>query len=329
MLLRGELIMQPLVSVIIPVYNVGKYLDECIESILSQTISNFEIILVDDGSTDDSLNICNKYKNKNVIVIHQENSGVSAARNAGIKVAKSEFITFVDGDDWLEKNALENMYDFAKKNNADACFCDRYFKNEDKICYAVNENFPQIIKSDLLVKKQLHYDFLASSWLGILKRKKVKDCFFDTELSTLEDWEYNFRALTCLDKIVILNKPFYHYRTVIGSASKSSLNEKQLTCLLIPEKVNRYLEKNKLNYLEDAKYIPVFLLNHLLVILANGEYKKSESKVLKKKAKEVLLYALCSNNVPKRQKIYTLMCSISPKLFCIAYHIKYKGNYHE
>lgn len=93
--------MQPLVSVIIPVYNVGKYLDECIESILSQTISNFEIILVDDGSTDDSLNICNKYKNKNVIVIHQENSGVSAARNAGIKVAKSEFITFVDGDDWL------------------------------------------------------------------------------------------------------------------------------------------------------------------------------------------------------------------------------------
>lgn len=329
MLLRGELIMQPLVSVIIPVYNVGKYLDECIESILSQTISNFEIILVDDGSTDDSLNICNKYKNKNVIVIHQENSGVSAARNAGIKVAKSEFITFVDGDDWLEKNALENMYDFAKKNNADACFCDRYFKNEDKICRAVNENFPPLINSDMLVKKQLHYDFLAASWLGILKREKVKDCFFDTELSTLEDWEYNFRALTCLDKIVILNKPFYHYRTVIGSASKSPLNEKQLTCLLIPEKVNRYLEKNKLNYLEDAKYIPVFLLNHLLVILANGEYKKSESKVLKKKAKEVLLYALCSNNVPKRQKIYTLMCSISPKLFCIAYHIKYKGNYHE
>ena len=69
MLLRGELIMQPLVSVIIPVYNVGKYLDECIESILSQTISNFEIILVDDGSTDDSLNICNKYKNKKELKI--------------------------------------------------------------------------------------------------------------------------------------------------------------------------------------------------------------------------------------------------------------------
>lgn len=321
--------MQPFVSVIIPIYNAEKYIEECIKSILAQTTSNFEIILVDDGSTDDSLNICNKYKNENVIVIHQKNSGVSAARNAGIKAAKGEFITFVDGDDWLEKDALKNMYDFAKKNNADACFCDRYFKNEDKICRATNEDFPQIINSDMLVKKQLHYDFLASSCLGILKREKVKDCFFDTELSTLEDWEYNFRALTCLEKIAILNKPFYHYRTVVGSASKSSLNKKKLTCLLIPEKVNGYLEENKLNYLEEAKYVPVFLLNHLLVILANGEYKKSESQVLKKKAKEVLSYTLHSNNVPKRQKIYIMMCSISPKLFCIAYHIKYKGYYHE
>ena len=115
----------PKISVIVPVYNVEKYLRKCIESILNQTFREFELILVDDGSTDSSGKICDEYalKDSRIKVIHKENGGASSARNAGLDVAKGEYIGFVDSDDWIEMDMYGELYRLIKENNTDISVC--------------------------------------------------------------------------------------------------------------------------------------------------------------------------------------------------------------
>ena len=115
-----------IVSVIVPIYNAENYLHECVDSILAQTIHDIEVILVDDGSTDESENICDAYclKDNRVRVFHKTNGGISSARNLGLKYAQGEYISFIDSDDWIDINALEDMYNLAKKENSDIVICD-------------------------------------------------------------------------------------------------------------------------------------------------------------------------------------------------------------
>ena len=120
--------MKDKISIIVPIYNVSYYLDNCIESITKQTYSNLEIILVNDGSTDNSNDICQKWEkiDKRITYINQKNSGVSVARNNGIKKATGKYISFVDGDDYLEINFIKTLYNFTVKNNVDVSICDYY-----------------------------------------------------------------------------------------------------------------------------------------------------------------------------------------------------------
>lgn len=319
------------VSVIVPVYNTGEYLAPCMESILAQTYRNIELLLVDDGSTDGSGEVCDSYaaRDKRVRVIHQSNSGVSTARNTGIHSTAGSYLMFVDGDDWLETDAVAAMLEVITREKADVCFCDRYYRNADVEKLALPSDFPNRLTGGEAVKRHLRYRFLSSACFGLFNASKVKGCLFDPELHTLEDWEYLFRVLTRIDTLAVLRKALYHYRLVEGSASQSPLNAKKLTCLLIPEKAARYVEEHHLPYTEDVKYLPVALLNHLLVILANTEYREKESKQLQQLARRILAYSWSSSVVPLRQKLYTTMCACSPQLFCRAYHIKYGGHYHE
>ena len=115
-----------LVSIIVPVYNVEKYLDKCVQSLVRQTYSNLEIILIDDGATDNSGTVCDKWasKDERVKVIHTENRGLSAARNTGIDNSVGHFLCFVDSDDWIEPNMLEEMYNKAEEFQTDITMCD-------------------------------------------------------------------------------------------------------------------------------------------------------------------------------------------------------------
>lgn len=125
-----------MISVIIPIYNVEEYLEKCVNSVLNQTYSDLEIILVDDGSTDNSGKICDELKNKDnrIIVIHQENQGLSAARNAGIAKALGEYIAFVDSDDYIMEDMYETLYKNLEKTDADISICKyQYVKKQQKI----------------------------------------------------------------------------------------------------------------------------------------------------------------------------------------------------
>lgn len=200
------------VSVIVPIYNVELYLDNCIESILNQTYKNIEIILVDDGSTDSSLTICNKYKNnKNLKVIHKKNGGVSSARNIGMKNSTGEFICFVDGDDYIMPDYVEYLLNMITKYNTDIALTTSVFTNynmkqvPDKIRVIDNISAQEMIlcyKIPIGVySKIFRKDFLLKNNIEFL-----------TELCMGEGFNFNVTSFGCAKNIAVGNRKIYFYR---------------------------------------------------------------------------------------------------------------------
>ena len=127
---------RPIISIIVPVYNTGKYLEKCLESIISQSLTNFEVICIDDGSTDNSYDILTTYKEKynNFKIIYQENQGVAIARNNGLKYANGDYIIFIDSDDFITNDYLEKLYNESIITNADVVICN-FYRYYDKYIY--------------------------------------------------------------------------------------------------------------------------------------------------------------------------------------------------
>lgn len=205
-----------LMSIIVPVYNVEQYLPRCIESILEQTVSDFELILVNDGSSDGSLNICNEYakNDKHIIVLNQENKGVSAARNNGIDNAKGEWITFIDSDDFVESDYLERFQ--AGKDDADLIVQGlEYYDNRNgnffkqvrvETITLEQDNFKHIIeRNDLL---HLGYPF-AKVYRRSLLSDKIR---FNTSISFHEDHIFVFEAMMASKSIRLVDTMAYKYR---------------------------------------------------------------------------------------------------------------------
>ena len=142
---------EDLISVIVPVYNVENYLRECLDSIVAQTYRNIEVILVDDGSKDSSGKICDEYADKDnrIKVIHKENGGVSAARNTGLDIAKGEWISYVDSDDYIESTMIETLICLAKKNDVELAMCS--FKDISECENVTQENDIRIFSKDELI----------------------------------------------------------------------------------------------------------------------------------------------------------------------------------
>ena len=147
--------MENLISVIIPVYNAEKFLNKCLDSVIGQTYKNLEIILVDDGSQDDSGKICDEYaqKDNRIKVIHKENGGDSSARNTGLKMATGKYITTIDSDDWIELNAYEDMLKVLLEKNVDIVRCG-FYKNYGEKCEEMTFVYPDSLRIDLLKEKR-------------------------------------------------------------------------------------------------------------------------------------------------------------------------------
>lgn len=204
-------------SIIIPVYNVEKYLDQCLESVVNQSNPDFECILVNDGSTDNSGNICDKWANADnrFRVIHQENQGVSSARNKGLENAKGEFIVFIDSDDWVEEDYL---YSLMGDDNSDYIVAGlvieqntvelyQYTPQENKIVEFNKNNIKNItqIFEDHLFFGPVFKRYKSS----IIKENQIK---FNTNVSYGEDLLFNFEYLKHVTKIRTISKAAYHYR---------------------------------------------------------------------------------------------------------------------
>lgn len=210
-----------LLSIIVPVYNVKPYLKKCVESIINQTYTNLQIILVDDGSTDGSQNICDEFaqKDSRIVVIHKENGGLSTARNMGMDKAKGEYIAFVDSDDWLEPNMYYDLITQLEKHNADIAVCSFYECKDDKKNAIGDSRSVKILNTEDIFSNKNQLRFLA--WNKIFRKSFVERLRF-VPGQVYEDFHFCRQVFLQTKKLVYLDAPLYNYRVSRPGNTNSS-----------------------------------------------------------------------------------------------------------
>lgn len=299
------------VSVIVPVYNAEEYLEKCIESILSQTLRNIEIILINDGSKDSSGSICEKYKeiDERINVIHIENAGVSNARNIGIKNSTGEYIVFCDSDDYVNKKWCEKLYNSARMNPECMVVCGINIHNQRKKCNIIekliinsNENISYINKSDfyILFKNNIFNGPCNKIFQrDILIKNNIR---YDVNLSLGEDMLFNLEYLNKIkDKIIVLNECLYNYILT----DKESLDNKYYTNLFdIYDRLYSELYKSmKINKCDMNIYEKLYWKNYFYMI------EKSLLNTFSKKNKDSLIKKLKYNNKIMKSRQFTTSIS--------------------
>ncbi len=269
------------ISVIIPVYNVEKYLTECLESVINQTYENIEIICINDGSTDNSLKILQEFSKKDnrIKIISQENKGISEARNNGISVATGEYIYFIDSDDWIETNTLELLVNKIKQDNADIVECDILehqninkkpkYRNL-KLKYKPLTNLKIYIGKPYSWKdiKNKIFDLRAYCWNKLYKTELIKNkIFFEGRFN--EDFLFTIEAFLTAKKIVYLRKNLHHYRKRENSLSNGGMKAQNINidiqyCKNEILKIKRLLEKLNLFEFYEKEYNN-FLIERLYI----------------------------------------------------------------
>ena len=264
------------VSVIVPVYNVEKYIKRCLDSLVNQTLDDIEIIVVNDGSPDNSQKIIDKYVKKypsKVKSYVKENGGQGSARNFGIKYATGEYIGYVDSDDYVEKDMFKSLYVKAIEDNLDVVICGSY--NIDEITNNKEEELDKIIFDDLHVNS---FFGRMAVWNKIYKKKIVEKIEFRSKV-WYEDLDFTIKVLSKTKKIGYVNKPFYDYLIREGSTMNNSNIERNLEILLAFDEI-----KNNKKYYDFIEYLAVdhiYISAVVRVINALGE-KKLKKKIINK-----------------------------------------------
>lgn len=247
--------MDPKVSIIVPIYNVESYLSRCLDSLLSQSLREIEIIAVNDGSSDNSLEMLKEYakNDKRIVIIDKENGGVSSARNEGLLAAKAPYIGFVDPDDWIDKEMYEQLYQSAIQDKADIVMCtytrefgthakEKKFKMPEKVFYKNDEVQLEVMRrlvgpmKEEVANPEL-LDAWGTVWSKLYRAEIIKDNslkFIDLKrIGTNEDSLFNIHTCYYANTFVFLNKPFYHYwrsnETSVTSGYKPNLKDQWFT----------------------------------------------------------------------------------------------------
>lgn len=242
------------VSIIVPVYNVEKYIDKCIDSILGQTFNNFEVILIDDGSTDSSSIKCDEYtrRDSRIKVIHKKNEGLSVARNLGIKNAKGRYITFIDSDDYIGEEYIKILYDYITINKADIAMCSfkRFKSNNEVIDYYIDDKI-SILNSKECLENLYNREWLnyVTVWGNLYKKELFNNIKFP-EGKINEDLFIIHKLYLEAKKIIYNNSQLYFYRQTEGSITNKKFTYKNFDDLeAFEEHINYYIE-NKYHDLE-------------------------------------------------------------------------------
>ncbi len=221
----------PTISVIIPIYNVSAYLRQCVDSVIKQDYKEVEIILVNDGSIDDSLAICKQYKdeNSNVILIDKENGGLSDARNSGMAIAKGEYIYFLDGDDWLSPSALRTLYEYAIKTNCEVVQGGIYYVYNNRIIFDNSNTTTSTTLSREDAMRELILNKLIKNfaWGKLYKKDIVQRHLFPIG-KYFEDSYWQHLIIHEITKYGIVPSPLYYYRqrrdSISGTLSLKGLD---------------------------------------------------------------------------------------------------------
>lgn len=270
----------PKVSVIVPVYNVEKYIDRCLESLVNQTLKDIEIIIVNDGSTDNSIKIVEEYKKKyknKIIYLEKENGGLSDARNYGIPYAKGEYIAFLDSDDYVDRKMYEKLYNKAIENNSDIVECDFYWKYPNKLILDTRNEYKNI--NDMIKNGRVVV------WNKLYNRKIIIDRnIMFTKGVRYEDIDFFYKLIPEINRLDYIKEPLVYYVQREASISKKQ-SEKNADIFIVLDNVIDYYKKNKIydNYKDEIEYMYVrYLLASSFLRIVKIKDKNTREKLLNK-----------------------------------------------
>lgn len=313
----------PKISIIVPVYNVEKYLSNCINSILNQTFKDFELILINDGSTDNSLDICKYYKNidNRIFIIDKENGDVSSARNVGLDIAKGEYIGFVDSDDYIHPQMYEILYNQIIKNQADISMCEfkriyEFNKKELSNKDILNQEIEILNNKEAVFKLAEDNSVVyVVVWNKLYKKNLFNNIRFKEGIIH-EDQYIMHRLLYNIDKLVYVKEKLYFYLQRKESIMHSKLGIDQVDYLLAySDRIRFFDEKKLINLKEKCEY--VYLSNILKNYHILDEWYSNHKKliILKKDFRKLLKILLKSNNNSIKEKISLIIFAINPNIY--------------
>ena len=310
--------MNYLISIIVPIYNVDKYLEECIESLRNQTYKNLEIILINDGSTDNSEQICRQEakQDNRIVFINKKNGGSASAKNVGLKNAKGNYIAFVDSDDFIEPDMIECMVNIIKKYNADIVQCKLrdyytntiYFKQEE-----INEKSMDVKEFLYLILKQWENSLFCNK---LFKREVIENVFFK-EGRCIDDEFFTYKCVINSKSIVTSNKIVYNYRMRKSGVMKSESSQKQILKDRVDYLYERYEIVRKI-YKDLDKDLDKDFLEHLLTyyLIISKDYYVDEKLLdyMKNNLKSIKGKIITSNiDIRVKMQILKFMMTKSDK----------------
>ena len=249
---------QPLISVIVPIYNVKEYFDRCVESIVNQTYKNIEIILVDDGSPDNCPQMCNEWAEKDtrINVIHKENGGLSDARNAGLKIATGEIVSFIDSDDWIELDMFEKMLNRMIEDDSDIVSCGVKWVEEDgNVIRDVTVSNDEVLDMQSAMKELLNDGKLKQHvWNKIYKFDLIKDVLFEKG-KYHEDVFWSYQIVGKAQKVSVVKESFYNYVQRSNSIMGEGFSVKRLDALDANRQRCEYIKEHFPELYDNALYV--------------------------------------------------------------------------
>ena len=288
-------IIYPRISIIIPIYNVNKYLRECLDSIINQTLKTIEIICINDGSTDNSLEIIKEYIYDNrIIIINKNNSGYGDSMNQGLNIASGEYIGIVESDDFIDINMFENLYKITKKGDIDIIRSNFYLYWEKNKKEALNFKILKNLYNKIFNPMEFQNIFLVqpSIWAGIYKKLfliKHDIKFLTTPGASYQDTSFFYKTLYKANKIFCTKKAFYYYRQ---TNSNSSVNNNTLNKVIFAHielnEIEKFIKKDIKLYNKNQRYFNTKKITTLLWNLNRVDKKKQYNKILYKEIYEIL-----------------------------------------
>jgi len=317
----------PLISIIVPIYKVEEYIKNCIDSIISQTYKNLEIILVDDGSPDNCGNICEEYslKDKRIKVIHKKNGGLSSARNAGLDIASGEYIGFIDSDDWIEGDMYESLYNALVEHNADISVCGRYIVQGNRITTISDSE-----KAEVFTRREALSELVLDEYSGMknfawdkLYKKELFENIRYPEGKYYEDIFTTYKLFSLSNKIVDIKSPKYYYLlredSICGTNDASKRYDYYLANIECLEYIKN-LEPQLAAMCDKQMFNRIhFCLNDILSLdYTKNEYTKEINEILNK-LKENYFNIKNSKEMGLKQKISLMFISKNSNLYSFIY----------
>lgn len=299
------------ISIIVPVFNLENYIENCIKSLIAQTYNNIEIILINDGSTDNSAKILDKYSrlDKRIKLIHKNNEGVSKARNTGLNESNGKYITFVDGDDTVDENYVEFLYRSLIDNNADISICGhRDLKNENIIFET--KDYIKLSNNIEALKMLFETNYFSTTiWAKMYKRELFNENRFDETVAVAEDLDLLYRIFEKAN-VIYINTKERHYNTLIrsGSASRKGYNQNWKKAVEVAEKI----VNNTKDKFPDIKFYAIkryIRINFACIKMILSDGNKEYYKEIKTFTKNIKKYVAENEYKLNKKEKFILICA--------------------